>query len=238
MCLTVPIIPDYLYTSEQKEYIPKIQNDVRLFSKEAALTNSSTLLPCLENPIPSEIPPTVQPASKSSLHRGEETMTMSNKRVISNTESEYHGHQIQSDIHSQNTHRQEGHVNVQQSSQQNTEDDHLNGNQYTKTIKQKAMYKRRDKDKYRNMVQHSDYLHGREIQHNNTVEGLNNTGQHSALQNWSEGAESKSLPSSKQASALSNCNFRYSTLHFGQGPLTTAIRDSIHEGKHCSKEDF
>jgi hypothetical protein len=79
-----------------------------------------------------------------------------------------------------------------------------------------------------------DYLYAQENQHNTTIEGLNNTGQHSALQNWSEAVELKSVPSSKQASALNNRNFRYSKIHFGQGSLTTAIRDSIHEGKQCS----
>lgn len=297
----MPIIPDYLYTSEQKEVIPTIQNDVRFFSMEPVLTKNSTLLQCLETPVPSEKSPTLQPAPKISLHRTEKKETMANKKVMSNIKSELHTYQIQSGIHSQNLNKQAGLINGQQSNQESTEDRyHLPGNQYTKIINQKAVYKRGDKDKYRKMGQYSksvkhalsnqsdkfntisefqtpilshdnsltkdhnmlptegrkklmhedgiqeqtktkfqekveyiqndtaktlaqnhqkymnlmipDYLHAWEIQHNNTAEGLNNNGQHSDLRNWSEGVESKIGPRSKQESALSNCNFRYSTI--------------------------
>jgi hypothetical protein len=268
---------------------------------ESALTNSSALLQCLENPVPSKKSLRVQPASKISLHKGEKTVTMANKKVMSNIESEHHAHQIQSDIHLRNLSKQEGHVNVQQINQQNTEDhDHPYVNLYTETIKQKPVYKREGKDKYKNMAQYSNsikramtsppeefntilefenskfshynplptedrkelghedgqkqqrkakfekeleyiqnhtastltqnlkkfiknlmipnHLHGMENQHNNTVEAVNNTGQHSAIQNWSEAVESKSGPSSKQASTHSNRNFRYSAIHLGQEP--------------------
>lgn len=292
---------------------------------EPALTNSSTLLQCLENPVPSKKSPGVQSASNIVLHKGENTVTMANKKVMSNIESDHHAHQIQSDIYSQNLNKQDGHVNVQQINQKNTKDrDHPYGNQYTETIKQRPVYKRGGKDKHRIMAQYSnsikhamsspseefntipefqnskpffydnsstkdhnilsikdrkelrhedeqkqrtntkfkkeleyiqnhiartltqdhqkymknlkipDYLHAQENQHNTTIEDLNNTGQHSASQNWSEAVEFKSVPSSKQTSALNNHYFRYSKIQFGQGPLTTAIRDSIHEGKQCS----
>jgi hypothetical protein len=94
-----------------------------------------------------------------------------------------------------------------------------------------------DHQKYINLMI-TDYLHAWKIQHNNTVEGLNNTGQHSTFQNWSEGAEPKTGPRGKQASALNNCNFRYSTIPFGQATMATAIRDSIQKDKKCSTRNF
>jgi hypothetical protein len=323
----VPIIPDYLYTSEQKEVIPTTLNDVKFFSMEPVLTKNSTLLQCLETPVPSEKSPTLQPAPERSLHRTEKKETMANKKFVSNIKSELHAHQIQSGIHSQNLNKQSGFINGQQSNQESSEDRyHLRGNQYTKIMNQKAVYKRGDKDKYRKIGQYSnsvkhalsnqsdkfntisefqnailshdnsltkdhnmlsterrkklkhedgiqeqtktkfqenveyiqnvttktlaqnhqkymnlkipDYLHAWEIQHNNTAEVLSNTGQQSDLQNWSEGVESKTEPRSKQESALSNCNFRYSTIPFGQGPMATAITDSIQKSKKCSTRNF
>ncbi|XP_033611483.1 uncharacterized protein LOC111874724 isoform X2 [Cryptotermes secundus] len=318
LTVVVPIIPDYLYTSEQKEYSPATQNVVSLLSLEPALTNSSTFLQCLENSVPTEKSPRVQPASNISLHKGEKTVTAENKKVMSNIESEYHAHKIQSDIHSQNLNKQDGHVNIQQINQQNTKDrDHPYGNQYTETINQRPVYKRGDKDKYSNIVQYSksikhemsmpseefnttpefqnsnvfydnsstkdynilstedrkalrhedeqkqqtktkltkeleyiqnhtartltqdhqkymknlmipDYLHSQENQHSTTTEGLNDTGQHSALQNWSEAVELKSVPSSKQASTLNNSNFSISRRQHNGASSGAAIISASH----------
>jgi hypothetical protein len=283
---------------------------------EPAFTKNSTLLQCLESSVPSEKSSTLLPVPESSIHNAERKVTMANEKVMLNMKSELHAHRIQSGIHARNLNKQDGHINVQQSKQQNTEDRyHLHGNQYTEITKRKPVYRRGGKDRYRKMWHYSnsikhefsnksekfnpilqfqnsilphdnsmtkdrtetedrkkfryegtrleqtetkfqekvkyiqndtaktltrndqkymknvmtpDYQHAWEIQHNNTFEGPNNTGQHSALQNSSEGVELKSGPRSKQALALTNCNFRYSsTVHFGQGLLTTVIREYL-----------
>ncbi|GFG35851.1 hypothetical protein Cfor_01169 [Coptotermes formosanus] len=107
LTVVVPIIPDYLYTSEQKEYVPTAQpysesNDNKISSKEVALTNSSTLEQCLENSIPSDISPAVKHAQESSLHK-EEMGTMKNRDIFWNMELEDHGHQIQTSEEQNNT---------------------------------------------------------------------------------------------------------------------------------------
>jgi hypothetical protein len=161
-CVPVPIIPDYLYTSEQKEYVPTLplssqRNDNKSSNKELALINSSTLQQCLENAVPSDISPAVKPAQGSSLHK-EEIRTMRNKEVFWNMELEDHGHQIHLGSHLQNLNKDKEHAGIQQNYHHSTDGhDHPFAKQYTQHRKEKTSrsYKREVKDKYTNVFQYS-----------------------------------------------------------------------------------
>jgi hypothetical protein len=159
----VPIIPDYLYTSEQKEYVPTLplhsdSNDNKLSDKKLALINSSTLQQCLENYVPSDISPGVKPARQSNLHKLEERGTARNKEVVWNMELEDNGQQIQLDSQSQNLNKDKEHTGIQNNNHQTTDGrDYPFGNQYTqyRTKGMSRSYKREVKDKYANVVQYS-----------------------------------------------------------------------------------
>ncbi|PNF41155.1 hypothetical protein B7P43_G03857 [Cryptotermes secundus] len=85
-----------------------------------------------------------------------------------------------------------------------------------------------DHQKYMKNLMIPDYLHSQENQHSTTTEGLNDTGQHSALQNWSEAVELKSVPSSKQASTLNNSNFSISRRQHNGASSGAAIISASH----------
>jgi hypothetical protein len=149
--LAVPIIPDYLYASDQEENLPVVplhseKSDIKLSSKDPALINSFPLLQCQESPVPSDVSSVIQPAAQSSFQNGEGIVTVGNKKVVWNLsmEPEDHGHQIQLPDIEQNT---QGHG-------------HQFGNQYTQTGKQKTStsYKREAKheNKYRNIVHYDN----------------------------------------------------------------------------------
>jgi len=160
--VSVPIIPDYLYTSEQKEYVPTLplyseSNDNKLSDKKLALINSSTLQQCLENYVPSDMSPTVKPARQSSLHKVEGGTTR-NKKVFWNMELEDHGQQIQLESQSQNLNKDKEHTGIQNNNHHIT-DGHVYpfGNQYTQYRKKKMSrsHKKEVKDKYANVVRHT-----------------------------------------------------------------------------------
>ena len=158
----VPIIPDYLYTSERKEYVPTLplyseSNDNKFSNKELTLINSSTLQQCLENYVPSGISPAVKPDRQSSLHKEEETGTTRNKEVLWNMELEDHGGQIQLGHQSQNSNKNKEHAVIQQNRQSTDGYDYPFGNRYTQYKKKKMsrLYKREVKDKYSNVVHYS-----------------------------------------------------------------------------------
>lgn len=161
--VSVPIIPDYLYTSEQKEYVPTLplyseSNDNKFSDKKLALINSSTLQQCLENYGPSDVSPAVKPARQSSLHKVEERGTMRNKEVFWNMELENHGQQIQLDSQSQNLNKDKEHAGIQNNNHQIIDGhDYPFGNQYTQYRKKKMSrsYKREVKGKYVNLVQYT-----------------------------------------------------------------------------------
>jgi len=159
----VPIIPDYLYTSEQKEYVPALplyseSNDNKFSDKKLAPINSSTLQKCLENYVPSDISPAVKPARQSSLHKVEERGTKRNKEVVWNTELEDHGHQLQLGRQLQNLNKDKEHTGIQNNNHQLTDGhDYPFGNQYTQYRKKRMSrsYKKEVKDKYANVVQYT-----------------------------------------------------------------------------------
>lgn len=159
----VPIIPDYLYTSEQKEYVPTLplyseSNDNKFSDKKLALINSSSVQQCLENYIPSDVSPAVKPARQSSLHKVEERGTTRNKEVVWNMELEDHGHQLQLGRQLQNLNKDKEHTGIQNNNHQIIDGhDYPFGNQYTQyRIKRMSRsYKREVKDKYANVVQYS-----------------------------------------------------------------------------------
>jgi len=161
--VSVPIIPDYLYTSEQKDYVPTLplyseSNDKKFSGKKLALINSSTLQQCLENYVPSDMSPTVKPARQSSLHKEEERGTTRNKKVFWNMELEDDGQQIQLESQSQNLNKDKEHTGIQNNQHQITDGhDYPFGNQCTEYRKKKLSrsYKREVKDKYVNVVRHT-----------------------------------------------------------------------------------
>jgi hypothetical protein len=158
----VPIIPDYLYTSEQKEYVPTLplhseSNDNKFSDKKPAPINSSTLEKCLENYVPSDISPTVKPVRQSSLHK-EERGTKRNKEVVWNMELEDHGHQLQLGRQLQNLNKDKQHTSIQNNNHQITDDhDYPFGNHYTQNRKKRMSrsFKRDVKDKYAHVVQYT-----------------------------------------------------------------------------------
>jgi len=162
-CVSVPIIPDYLYTSEQKEYVPTLplyseSNDNKFSDKKLALVNSSTLQQCLENYVPSDMSPTVKPARQSSLHKVEKRGTTRNKKIFWNMELEDHGQQIQLESQSQNLNKDNEHTGIENNKHQITDGrDYPFGNRYTGYRKKKLSrsYKREVKDKYANVVRHT-----------------------------------------------------------------------------------
>jgi hypothetical protein len=154
--VSVPIIPDYLYTSEQKEYVPTLPlysntNNSKFSNKEPALLNSSTLQQYLENSV-------VQPAQESRLYKEEEMGTMRDKDVFWNMESESHEHELELGSNLKNLNRGKECAGIQQHNHQSTDNQgHSFGNQHTQHRKEKMFgsYKREPEDKYTNVVQYA-----------------------------------------------------------------------------------
>jgi len=161
--VAVPIIPDYLYTSEQKEYVPTLplyseSNDNKFSDKKLTLINSSTLQQCLENYVPSDTSPAVKPARQSSLHKVDERGTTRNKEVVWNMELEDHGHQLQLGRQLQNLNKDKEHTGIQNNNHQSIDGhDYPLGNHYIQYRKKRMSrsYKREVKDKYANLFQYS-----------------------------------------------------------------------------------
>jgi len=159
----VPIIPDYLYTSEQKEYVPTLplyseSSDNKFSDKKLALINSSTLQQCLENYVPSDISPSVKPARQSSLHKVEERGTTRNKKVVLNMQLEDRGHELHLGRQLQNLNKDKKHTVIQNNNHQSIDGrDHPFGNQYIQYRKRRMSrsYKRELEDKNANVIQYS-----------------------------------------------------------------------------------
>jgi hypothetical protein len=159
--VAVPIIPDYLYTSDHKEYVQTSplyseSNDNKFSNKELAAIKSSTLNQCLDNYVPSDISPTVKTARQSNIHKVEEIETR-NKKVFLNMELEDHGQQIQLGSQLKDLNKGKEHTDIKNNHQSADGHDYLFGSQYTQYRKKKMSrsYKREDKDKYASVVPYS-----------------------------------------------------------------------------------
>jgi hypothetical protein len=133
-------------------------NNNKFSNKKLAHINSSALHQCLENYVPSDVSPTVKIARQSNHHKVEETGTTRNKEVFWNMELEGHGQQIELGSQLKDLNKDKEYTDNKNNNHQSTDGhDYLFGNQYTQSRKKKMSraYKRKDKDKYENVVQYS-----------------------------------------------------------------------------------